>query len=98
MSLTAASGNAGFAAGSAAAGALYAGLGFGANALGAGALAAVGAGLVAAFVPAVRPAGVPCPPGLEDCADRPVPTVLTGPHPEAGHMTEGASEPEPALA
>ena len=97
MSLTAATGNAGFAAGSAAAGALYAGLGFGANALGAGALALAAAGLVAAVIPAVRAVGVPCPPGLEDCADRPVPTVLTGPHPEAGHMTEGA-RPVPATA
>ena len=90
MSLTAATGNAGFAVGSAAAGALYAGLGFGANAVGAGALALAAAAAVAAFIPTVRGAADPCLPGLEDCADRPVPTVLSGPHPEAGHMTEGA--------
>ena len=91
MSLTAATGNAGFAVGSAVAGALYAGLGFGANALAAGLAAGVSAAMVWALIPTVRPAGAPCPPGLEDCADRPVPTVLSGPSPEAGHMTEGAT-------
>ena len=90
MSLTTATGNAGFAAGSAVAGALYAGAGFGANALVAGGAAVVAAGLVWRFLPAGRPAGDPCPPGLEDCTDRPVPTALAGPSPEAGHMTEGA--------
>ena len=90
MSLTTATGNAGFAAGSAVAGALYAGAGFGANALVAGGAAVLGAGLVARFLPAGRAVGDPCPPGLEDCTDRPVPTVLSGPSPEAGHMTEGA--------
>lgn len=90
MSLTAATGNAGFAAGSAAAGVLYASLGFGANALAAGLLAVAGAAAVAVFIPRLRADGDPCPPGLEDCADRAVPTILSGPHPEAGHMTEGA--------
>ena len=90
MSLTTATGNAGFAAGSAAAGALYAGAGFGANALAAGGAALVGAALVARFLPAGRTAADPCPPGLEDCTDRPVPTALAGPSPEAGHMSEGA--------
>ena len=91
MSLTAATGNAGFAVGSAVSGVLYAGLGFGANAVAAGVAAALAAAMVWALIPTVRPAGVPCPPGLEDCADRPVPTVLSGPSPEAGHMTEGAT-------
>ena len=91
MGLTAATGNAGFAVGSAVAGGLYAGLGFGANALAAGLAAVLAAAMVWALIPAVRPAGAPCPPGLEDCADRPVPTVLSGPSPEAGHMTEGAA-------
>ena len=91
MSLTAATGNAGFAVGSAVAGGLYAGLGFGANALAAGLAAGLGAAMVWALIPSVRPAGAPCPPGLEDCADRAVPTVLSGPSPEAGHMTEGAA-------
>ena len=90
MSLTTATGNAGFAAGSAAAGALYASAGFGANALVAGGAAVVGAALVQRFLPPVRAAGDPCPPGLEDCTDRPVPTALAGPSPEAGHMMEGA--------
>ncbi len=98
MSLTAATGNAGFAAGSAAAGVLYAGLGFGANALSAGLLAVASAAMVWTLIPAVRPAGVPCPPGLEDCADRPVPTVLSGPTPEAGHMTEAAQREAAAVA
>ena len=93
MSLTAATGNAGFAAGSAAAGALYAGLGFGANALAAGVGALAAAAMVSALLPALREPHDPCPPGLEDCADRPVPTVLSGPSPEAGHMTEGARAP-----
>ena len=90
MSLTTATGNAGFAAGSAVAGALYASAGFGANALAAGGAAVVAAGLVAWRLPAGRAAGEPCPRGLEDCADRPVPTALAGPSAEAGHMTEGA--------
>jgi len=90
MSLTAATGNAGFAVGSAAAGALYAGIGFGANALAAGVLAVASAALVAAVIPAVRKTGAPSPSELADCADRPVPTVLSSPSPEAGHMTEGA--------
>lgn len=90
MSLTTATGNVGFAAGSAAAGVLYAASGFAANAVAAGGAALVGAALVWRFLPAGRPADAPCPPGLEDCADRPVPTVLSGPCPEAGHMTEAA--------
>ncbi len=92
MSLTAATGNAGFAVGSAVSGVLYASLGFGANAVAAGVGAALAAAMVWALIPTVRAAGVPCPPGLEDCADRAVPTVLSGPSPEAGHMTEGLAK------
>lgn len=90
MSLTTATGNVGFALGSAAAGVLYATSGFGANAVAAGASAILGAALVWRFLPVVRNPEDPCPEGLEDCADRPVPTVLSGPVPEAGHMTEAA--------
>jgi predicted MFS family arabinose efflux permease len=94
MSLTTATGNAGFALGSAVAGVLYAAAGFGANALAAGASAVVGAGLVWWLLPTGRPVGDPCPPGLEDCAERPVPTALAGPTPEAGCMAEAAQPAE----
>ena len=92
MSLSAALGNAGFAAGSALAGVLYVAAGFGPLAVLAGVASAAVALVVWAALPEPRAPGVPCPPGLEDCADRPVTTVLAGPSPEAGHMVEGALE------
>lgn len=92
MSLTTASGNVGFAAGSALAGALYAAAGFGANAAVAGAAALLGAALVWRLLPVERQVER-ADPALADAADRPVPTALAGPAPEAGHMAEAASPP-----
>ena len=89
MSLSAGLGNAGFAAGSALAGVIYAAGGFTPLALLAGVASAAVGPVVWWALPEPRAPGHPCPPGLEDCADRPVPTVLSGPSPEAGHMTEG---------
>ncbi|MGB3541569.1 MFS transporter, partial [Rubrivirga sp.] len=74
MSMTAATGNAGFAVGAALAGVLYAGIGFGANAVIGGAGALVAAAMVWALLPTLREPDSPCPPDLEDCAGRPVPT------------------------
>ncbi|OZC02184.1 MFS transporter [Rubricoccus marinus] len=92
MSLSAAVGNVGFAGGSAIAGVIYAASGFGINALLAGAMSALVAVVVWWGLPEPRRDGEPCPPGLEDCADRPVTTTLSGPSPEAGHMVESALE------
>ncbi|MEL6616591.1 MAG: MFS transporter, partial [Bacteroidota bacterium] len=92
MSLSAAIGNAGFAAGSALAGVLYVAGGFTPTALLAGVSSAAVALVVWRGLPEPRSPQIPCPPDLEGCADRPVTTTLCGPSPEAGHMVEGALE------
>ncbi|MEM6327124.1 MAG: MFS transporter [Bacteroidota bacterium] len=98
MSLSAAIGNVGFASGSALAGVLYAAASFPGTAIPA-ALASAAVGAVVWWgLPEPREADDPCPPGLEDCADRPVPTVLSGPTPEAGHMIEAVTEREAVAA
>lgn len=97
MSLSAAIGNVGFATGSAVAGVVYASGGFGVNAMIGGILSALVGAVVWWGLPEPRASGEPCPPGLEDCADRPVTTTLSGPSPEAGHMVEGARR-EPVAA
>lgn len=89
MSLSTATGNGGFAVGSALAGALFAASGFGANAAVAGTTALVAAGLVWRFLPAGLPQQAPDP-ALAGCAGRAVQTALGGPCPEAGMMTEAA--------
>ncbi|MEM1057339.1 MAG: MFS transporter [Bacteroidota bacterium] len=97
MSLSAAIGNGGFAVGAALAGVLYAAASFPAVAIPA-ALASAGVGAVVWWgLPEPRSPDLPCPPELEDCADRPVTTALSGPCPEAGHMTEAGHRAE-ALA
>ena len=75
---------------------LYAFSGFDATELPAALFSASVAAVVWWGLPEPRAVTDPCPPGLEDCADRPVPTVLSGPSPEAGHMTEAAHEPAAA--
>ena len=96
MSLSTATGNGGFALGSAAAGALFAASGFVANAAVAGAAALVAAGLVWHFLPGGRP-GEPDLALAED-ADRPVATALGGPSPEAGLLTEAARPAQEAAS
>lgn len=87
MSLTTATGQVGFAVGSALAGPVFAGLGFLTNALLGGATAVAAAAVVWYLLPEGPPKPPPPP---ADLADRPVEAALAAPVPEGGHMAEAA--------